>query len=205
MENKNIKLIIKRTFDIVFSLIGIVLSLPIILVCGILIRVNLGNPIFFKQTRVGKDNKKFEMIKLRTMKDSYDKNGVLLPDCERMTKLGSILRNLSIDELPEFINILKGDMSFVGPRPLLVEYLNLYNERQIRRHDVIPGLTGWAQINGRNNLSWKEKFELDIWYVENWSIYLDMKIIFLTFYKVIKKDGINQEGQATVEDFNGYN
>lgn len=205
MGNKNIKLIIKRTFDIVFSLIGIVLSLPIILVCGILIRVNLGNPIFFKQTRVGKDNKKFEMIKLRTMKDSYDKNGVLLPDCERMTKLGSILRNLSIDELPEFINILKGDMSFVGPRPLLVEYLNLYNERQIRRHDVIPGLTGWAQINGRNNLSWKEKFELDIWYVENWSIYLDMKIIFLTFYKVIKKDGINQEGQATVEDFNGYN
>lgn len=205
MENKNIKLIIKRTFDIVFSLIGIVLSLPIILVCGILIRVNLGNPIFFKQTRVGKDNKKFEMIKLRTMKDSYDKNGVLLPDCERMTKLGSILRNLSIDELPEFINILKGDMSFVGPRPLLVEYLNLYNERQIRRHDVIPGLTGWAQINGRNNLSWKEKFELDIWYVENWSLYLDMKIIFLTFYKVIKKDGINQEGQATVEDFNGYN
>ena len=205
MGNKNIKLIIKRTFDIVFSLIGIVLSLPIILVCGILIRVNLGNPIFFKQTRVGKDNKKFEMIKLRTMKDSYDKNGVLLPDCERMTKLGSILRNLSIDELPEFINILKGDMSFVGPRPLLVEYLNLYNERQIRRHDVIPGLTGWAQINGRNNLSWKEKFELDIWYVENWSLYLDMKIIFLTFYKVIKKDGINQEGQATVEDFNGYN
>ena len=205
MQSKDIKFVIKRAFDIVFSLIGIVLSLPIILVCGILIRVNLGSPIFFKQIRIGKNNRSFEMIKLRTMKDSYDSNGNILPDNERMTKLGSLLRTLSIDELPEFINILKGDMSFVGPRPLLVEYLHLYNKRQIKRHDVIPGLTGWAQINGRNNISWQEKFELDIWYVENWSLSLDIKIIFLTFYKVIKRDGINQEGQVTVEDFNGFN
>ena len=175
------------------------------IICAILIRINLGSPIFFKQKRIGKDNKEFEMIKFRTMKDAVDKEGNQLPDELRLTKVGQILRSLSIDELPELINILKGDMSLIGPRPLLVKYLPLYNERQIRRHEVLPGLTGWAQVNGRNNITWSEKFELDVYYVENWSLKLDLKIFFLTFYKVFKREGISQDGQATMEYFNGSN
>lgn len=202
---KRLNLIIKRIFDILFALIGLILLSPIFLICAILIRVNLGSPIFFKQKRIGKDNKEFEMIKFRTMKNAFDKEGNALPDSERMTKLGRTLRSLSLDELPEFINILKGDMSLIGPRPLLVEYLPLYSKEQIKRHNVTPGLTGWAQINGRNSLKWSEKFDLDIWYVENWSLYLDIKIFFMTFYKVLKKEGISQEGQATMEFFNGSN
>ncbi|MDM0546284.1 sugar transferase [Clostridium perfringens] len=199
------RLFIKRTFDIIASLGGLILLSPIMIICAILIRINLGSPIFFKQKRIGKDNKEFEMIKFRTMKDAVDKEGNQLPDELRLTKVGEILRSLSIDELPELINILKGDMSLIGPRPLLVKYLPLYNERQIRRHEVLPGLTGWAQVNGRNNLKWSEKFELDVYYVENWSLKLDLKIFFLTFYKVFKREGISQDGQATMEYFNGSN
>lgn len=198
-------LIIKRVFDILFALGGLILLSPVFIICAILIRINLGSPIFFKQKRIGKKNKEFEMIKFRSMKDAFDKDGNALPDSQRMTKLGKTLRSLSLDELPEFINILKGDMSLIGPRPLLVQYLPLYNERQIKRHNVTPGLTGWAQVNGRNNLKWSEKFELDVWYVENWSLWIDIKIFFMTFYKVFKREGINQEGQATMEFFNGNN
>lgn len=199
------RLFIKRAFDIIASLGGLIVLSPIMIICAILIRINLGSPIFFKQKRIGKDNKEFEMIKFRTMKDAVDKEGNQLPDELRLTKVGQILRSLSIDELPELINILKGDMSLIGPRPLLVKYLPLYNERQIRRHEVLPGLTGWAQVNGRNNITWNEKFELDVYYVENWSLKLDLKIFFLTFYKVFKREGISQDGQATMEYFNGSN
>ena len=202
---KSIGLAIKRLCDIIVALGGIIILSPVLLVCMILIKCKLGSPIFFKQRRIGKNNKEFEMIKFRTMKDSVDKDGNLLPDEERMTKLGMTLRSLSLDELPELINILKGEMSFIGPRPLLVKYLPLYDDKQIKRHDVTPGLTGWAQFNGRNSLSWCEKFELDVWYVENWSLYLDVKIFFLTFYKVFKREGISQEGQATMEYFDGSN
>ena len=202
---KSINLAIKRLCDVIVALGGIIILSPILLVCMILIKCKLGSPIFFKQRRIGKNNKEFEMIKFRTMKDLVDNDGNLLPDEERMTKLGIMLRSLSIDELPEFINILKGEMSLIGPRPLLVEYLPLYDDKQIKRHDVTPGLTGWAQVNGRNSLSWCEKFELDVWYVENWSLYLDVRIFFLTFYKVFKREGISQEGQATMEYFNGSN
>ena len=202
---KKLGLVIKRLFDIVCALGGLIILSPVLIICALLIRFNLGSPIFFRQKRIGKNNKEFEMIKFRSMKDAFDKNGNALPDEERMTKLGKVLRSLSLDELPELINILKGDMSLIGPRPLLVQYLPLYNERQIKRHDVIPGLTGWAQINGRNSLSWSEKFELDVWYVENWSLWLDIKIFFMTFYKVFKREGISQEGHVTVDDFNGYN
>ncbi len=202
---KKLGLVIKRLFDIVCALAGLIILSPVLIICALLIRVNLGSPIFFRQKRIGKDNKEFEMIKFRSMKDAFDKSGNALPDEERMTKLGKVLRSLSLDELPELINILKGDMSLIGPRPLLVQYLPLYNERQIKRHDVTPGLTGWAQVNGRNSLSWSEKFELDVWYVENWSLWLDVKIFFMTFYKVFKREGISQEGQATMEFFNGTN
>ena len=202
---KSIGLAIKRLCDIIVALGGIIILSPVLLVCMILIKCKLGSPIFFKQRRIGKNNKEFEMIKFRTMKDSVDKDGNLLPDEERMTKLGMTLRSLSLDELPELINILKGEMSLIGPRPLLVKYLPLYDDKQIKRHDVTPGLTGWAHVNGRNSLSWCEKFELDVWYVENWSLYLDVKIFFLTFYKVFKREGISQEGQATMEYFDGSN
>lgn len=198
-------MLLKRAADILISLIALIVLSPIILIVAILIRIKLGSPIFFVQERIGKDNKTFKMIKFRTMKDAKDKNGELLPDSERLTKFGKILRSLSIDELPELINILKGDMSLVGPRPLLVEYLPLYSEEQIKRHNVLPGLTGYAQVNGRNSLSWSEKFKLDVWYVENWSMMLDIKILFQTVYKVFKREGISQEGNATMEKFNGNN
>lgn len=197
--------ILKRIFDFTASLCGLILLSPILIVVALLIRLNLGSPIFFTQDRVGKHNKVFKMIKFRSMKDGVDKDGNLLPDEMRLTKFGKILRSTSLDELPELINVLKGDMSLIGPRPLLVDYLPLYNENQIRRHNVLPGLTGWAQINGRNSLSWNEKFNLDIWYVDNWSLTLDIKIFFLTIYKVFKRDGISQEGNVTMERFNGFN
>lgn len=203
--DKSIQYFIKRTFDIIASLGGLIVFSPIILVVAILVRVNLGSPILFTQDRVGKNNKIFKMMKFRTMKDGVDKYGKLLPDSERLTNFGKILRSTSLDELPELVNILKGDMSLIGPRPLLVEYLPLYSEEQKRRHDVLPGLTGWAQINGRNAISWGEKFKLDVYYVDNWSIGLDIKIFFLTFYKLLKRDGINQDGQVTSEYFNGLN
>lgn len=203
--NKNIQYFIKRAFDIIASLGGLIVFSPIIIVVAILVRVNLGSPILFTQDRVGKNNKIFKMMKFRTMKDGVDKDGKLLPDSERLTNFGKILRSTSLDELPELVNILKGDMSLIGPRPLLVEYLLLYSEEQKRRHNVLPGLTGWAQINGRNAISWGEKFKLDAYYVNNWSLGLDLKIFFLTFYKLFNREGINQEGESTVEDFNGFN
>ncbi|MDB2087487.1 MAG: sugar transferase [Clostridium paraputrificum] len=203
--NKKFGHIVKRIFDFTASLCGLILLSPILIVVALLIRLNLGSPIFFTQDRVGKNNKVFKMIKFRSMKDGVDKNGNLLPDEMRLTKFGKILRSTSLDELPELINVLKGDMSLIGPRPLLVDYLPLYNENQVRRHNVLPGLTGWAQINGRNSLSWNEKFNLDIWYVDNWSLTLDIKIFFLTIYKVFKRDGISQEGNVTMERFNGFN
>ena len=196
---------LKRVFDIIASLIGLILLSPVILITAILVRTKLGSPIFFTQDRVGKDNKIFKMIKFRTMTDEKDKDGELLSDEYRLTSFGKFLRSTSIDELPELINVLKGDMSLVGPRPLLVKYLPLYSKEQIRRHEVKPGVTGWAQINGRNSISWCEKFKLDIWYVDNKSFLLDIKILFLTVYKVIKKDDINQSETNTMEAFNGNN
>ena len=203
--NKKFGHIVKRIFDFTASLCGLILLSPILIVVALLIRLNLGSPIFFTQDRVGKNNKVFKMIKFRSMKDGVDKDGNLIPDEVRLTKFGKMLRSTSLDELPELINVLKGDMSLIGPRPLLVDYLPLYNENQIRRHNVLPGLTGWAQINGRNNLSWNEKFNLDVWYVDNWSLILDIKIFFLTIYKVFKREGISQDGNVTMERFNGFN
>ncbi|NGU52987.1 sugar transferase [Clostridium perfringens] len=203
--NKNIQYFIKRTFDIIASLGGLIVFSPIIIVVAILVRVNLGSPILFTQDRVGKNNKIFKMMKFRTMKDGVDKYGNLLPDSERLTNFGKILRSTSLDELPELVNVLKGDMSLIGPRPLLVEYLPLYSEEQRRRHNVLPGLTGWAQVNGRNSISWGEKFKLDVYYVNNWSLGLDLKIFFLTFYKLLKRDGINQNDNITMQKFDGLN
>ena len=198
-------MLVKRLLDITISLIALIFLLPLMLLIYLLVIINLGSPAFFLQERVGKDNKIFKMIKFRTMKNSTDKNGNLLIDNERVTKFGSFLRSFSLDELPELINILKGDMSLVGPRALLVKYLGLYNDEQIRRHEVLPGLTGWAQINGRNSITWSEKFKLDVWYVDNWSLWLDIKIFFLTFWKVLKREGINQSESVTMEYFNGSN
>jgi lipopolysaccharide/colanic/teichoic acid biosynthesis glycosyltransferase len=161
--------------------------------------------VFFKQIRPGIYTRKFQLIKFKTMNDKQNSEGNLLSDADRLTKIGHIIRKTSLDELPQLINVIKGDMSLVGPRPLLVEYLPLYNEHQKRRHEVKPGITGWAQVNGRNAISWKEKFELDVWYVDHCSFSLDMKILWLTILKVFKREGINQAGQATVEKFNGYN
>lgn len=198
-------MIVKRFFDILVS-VGVLFFLsPLLLIICILVKINMGSPVLFIQERIGKDNKVFKIIKFRTMKDAKDKNGQGLPDFERVTKLGSFLRVTSLDELPELLNVIKGEMSLVGPRPLLKQYLTIYNDKQIRRHDVLPGLTGWAQVNGRNNLTWNEKFELDIWYVENWSLKIDIKIFFMTFYKVFKREGINPKGQASTEYFNGGN
>lgn len=198
-------MLVKRLLDITISLIALIFLLPLMLLIYLLVIINLGSPAFFLQERVGKDNKIFKMIKFRTMKNSTDKNGNLLSDNERVTKFGSFLRSFSLDELPELINILKGNMSLVGPRALLVQYLGLYNDEQIRRHEVLPGLTGWAQINGRNSITWSEKFKLDVWYVDNWSLWLDIKIFFLTFWKVLKREGINQSESVTMEYFNGSN
>ena len=194
---------IKRILDFIISLIALIVFSPIMIIVAILVYVKLGSPIIFKQDRPGKDGKVFKMYKFRTMLDSYNKFGEALPDEERLTTFGKILRSTSLDELPELINVIKGDMSLVGPRPLLVEYLELYSEEQNRRHDVRPGITGWAQVNGRNSISWDEKLNLDVEYVDNLSFILDIKILFLTVYKVFKRDGINQDGNVTIEKFKG--
>lgn len=196
---------IKRIFDFIISLVAFIVLSPIILIVSILVYIKLGSPILFKQDRPGKDGKIFKMYKFRTMLDSYDKFGQALPDEERLTKFGKILRSTSLDELPELINVIKGDMSLVGPRPLLVEYLELYSEEQNKRHNVRPGITGWAQVNGRNSISWNDKLKLDVEYVNNLSLILDIKILFLTVYKVFKRDGISQEGNVTMEKFTGNN
>jgi undecaprenyl phosphate N,N'-diacetylbacillosamine 1-phosphate transferase len=193
----------KRTIDLILSLALILLSLPITLICILLIRINLGKPVFFVQKRPGHNEKIFSLIKLRTMQDFKDKSGNLLPDNERMTNLGRFLRSTSIDELPEFWNVLKGEMSLVGPRPLLPQYLSRYSEKQSKRHLVRPGLTGLAQINGRNNLDWNKKFELDIYYVENLSFFLDLKIIFITVIRIVQRKNISKSGHSTAPEFLG--
>ncbi|MDZ4940885.1 sugar transferase [Clostridium perfringens] len=205
MSKKKYRIFIKRILDICVALGLLIVLFPVIVIVAVLVKTKLGSPIIFTQERVGKNNKIFKMIKFRTMKQCIDKYGNMLPDEERLTSFGKKLRASSLDELPELINILKGDMSLVGPRPLLVDYLPLYSKEQIRRHEVLPGLTGWAQINGRNSIKWKKKFELDVWYVENWNLKLDIKIIFLTIIKVFKMDGINQNAEITMERFNGSN
>ena len=193
----------KRLFDIVASASGLIFLSPVFLILIYLIRKNLGEPVFFTQDRPGKDGKPFKMIKFRSMRDAVDKDGNPLPDSERLTPFGKKLRATSLDELPELWNVLKGDMSLVGPRPLLMSYLPLYNEFQNRRHEMKPGVTGWAQVNGRNALSWDEKFAHDIWYIDHYSFWLDMKILFLTVKKVFIKEGISAEGEATMPYFTG--
>jgi len=195
--------VIKRVFDIVASIIGLLLFAPVITVVAIQVRRKLGAPIFFHQERPGKDGKPFRMIKFRTMRNAIDNDGDSLPDSDRMTTFGSSLRSASLDELPELWNVLKGDMSLVGPRPLLMEYLPLYNKEQAKRHNVRPGITGWAQINGRNAISWEEKFAFDVWYVNNRTLWLDIKILFLTVKKVFVKEGIAADGHVTIGPFVG--
>tara|TARA_Y100000748_G_C15343784_1_gene429083 strand:+ start:55 stop:657 length:603 start_codon:yes stop_codon:yes gene_type:complete len=197
------KYFLKRAIDLVIAFFGIIFLLPIYLIIIFLIMMNLGSPIFFKQSRPGLYGKTFNIYKFRTMTNKLDKNGNLLPDKKRLTKFGKFLRSSSFDELPGLWNVLNGDMSLVGPRPLLVEYLPLYSEKQSRRHEVRPGITGWAQVNGRNTISWDQKFEMDVWYVDNQSFFLDIKILWLTLKKVIKQDGISHNNHVTMEKFKG--
>lgn len=194
---------LKRLFDFVLSLVMLIVLLPLLIILCVLVYFKLGSPILFTQVRPGKDGKPFKLYKFRTMTDAIDQNGDLLTDAERLTRFGKLLRASSLDELPELWNILKGEMSFVGPRPLLTSYLGLYNERQKRRHEVRPGLSGLAQVNGRNTLNWLDRFEFDIHYVENVSFWLDLKIIFLTIKKVIIKEGISSNTSETMEEFKG--
>lgn len=194
---------LKRSIDIVASFFGLLFLSPILAFVAWQISRKLGSPVLFCQVRPGFGGKPFKMIKFRTMKDAFDSQGNALPDSERMTTFGSFLRSSSLDELPELWNVLKGDMSLVGPRPLLMEYLPLYNAEQLRRHDTLPGVTGWAQINGRNALSWDDKFKLDVWYVDNQTIWLDLKIVFLTVKKVLVREGISGDGEVTMSKFTG--
>ena len=194
---------LKRAFDIAASASALVVLSPVLAITAYKVKKELGSPVLFRQTRPGLHGKPFEMIKFRTMKDATDKEGNALPDSERLTEFGKKLRASSLDELPELWNVLKGDMSLVGPRPLLMEYLPLYNAEQAKRHNVRPGVTGYAQVNGRNSLSWEDKFKLDTWYVEHQSLWLDMKILLKTVKKVIIKDGISADGEATMTKFTG--
>ena len=194
---------IKRILDIISSLLAIIILSPLLAVTAVLVKTKLGSPVLFKQERPGKDEKIFTLIKFRTMTDERDENGELLPDEVRLTKFGKFLRSTSIDELPELFNILKGDMSVIGPRPLLVEYIPRYNEHQHRRHEVRPGLSGWAQVNGRNTVSWEDKFDMDVHYVDNYSFAMDVKILFMTVLNVLKKEGISSQTSATMEVFMG--
>ena len=193
----------KRIFDLILTIPGLILISPLLLGVAILVRVFHGKPIFFKQIRPGYKGALFNVYKFRTMTDERDSDGKLLPDEKRLTTLGKFLRSTSIDELPELIHVLRGEMSLVGPRPLLVQYLERYSDEQTRRHDALPGITGWAQVNGRNAITWPERFRLDVWYVDNWSIWLDIRILLLTFWKVIRREGITQDGHATAEEFMG--
>lgn len=194
---------LKRVLDIICSLGFILCFWWLYILIAILVKVKLGSPVIFKQKRPGLNGKIFTMYKFRSMTDAKDKNGNLLSDAERLPKFGQLLRATSLDEIPEFINVLKGDMSLIGPRPLLVEYLERYNDEQKRRHDVRPGITGWAQVNGRNAISWEEKFRYDVEYVDNLTFFLDVKIVFLTIKKIVVKEGISQEGNVTMKKFTG--
>lgn len=194
---------VKRVFDLTLAVISMMILAPFFIVIALLVHVKLGRPVLYRQRRPGLHGKPFDLVKFRSMIDAFDEHGNPLPNEERITPFGQLLRSLSLDELPELWNIIKGDMSFVGPRPLLTDYLPLYNERQARRHEVRPGLTGWSQINGRNSISWEDKFELDIWYVENASFGLDTKILLLTFFKVLSREGISHEGDVAMPRFRG--
>ncbi len=194
---------IKRVTDFLLALVALVLLSPILVIIAWQVRCKLGSPVLFRQERPGLEGIPFEMIKFRTMRNAVDAHGVFLPDSERMTAFGNFLRSTSLDELPELWNVLKGEMSLVGPRPLLMEYLPLYSSEQARRHEVRPGVTGWAQVNGRNALSWDDKFKLDVWYVDNQSLWLDLKIFLLTVKKVFARDGISAAGEATMPKFRG--
>lgn len=199
------KLFLKSTFDFLAALFGLLLLTPIFIIITIsLFFANQGKPFFF-QIRPGKNGRLFKIIKFKTMNDKKDAESNLLPDAQRLTKIGSFVRKTSLDEIPQLINVLKGDMSLIGPRPLLPEYLLLYNESQMRRHEMKPGITGWAQVNGRNAISWQQKFEFDVWYVDHLSFFLDVKVFFLTIKKVFISEGISQKGQATMSNFNGNN
>lgn len=193
----------KRIFDLSITVPGLVLVSPLLAIVALLVRIYHGRPVLFRQVRPGYNNQLFTLYKFRTMNDARDDQGQLLPDAQRLTPLGKFLRSTSLDELPELINVLCGEMSLVGPRPLFKHYLERYSPQQARRHEVYPGLTGWAQVNGRNDITWDAKFNLDVWYVENWSFWLDVRILLLTMWKVLKREGINQPGHATAEEFMG--
>jgi lipopolysaccharide/colanic/teichoic acid biosynthesis glycosyltransferase len=193
----------KRLFDLFAASLVLLVFSPLLLVLALLVWAAHGTPVLFRQPRAGYKGKPFLVIKFRTMTNRTGPDGNLLPDAERLTRLGRFLRSTSLDELPEFFNVLRGEMSLVGPRPLFVKYLPLYSPEQMRRHNVFPGITGWAQVNGRNALTWDEKFALDLWYVDHWSFWLDIKILFLTLWKALKREGISQPGHATMEEFKG--
>lgn len=204
-SNKKHIIQIKRAMDLIFTSIGLIIIGPLMLIIAACIKNFIGSPVFFLQLRPGYKGTPFYIYKFRTMNEQKDATGKLLTDSERLTRMGRFLRKTSLDELPELINVLKGEMSLVGPRPLLMQYLERYSPEQNRRHNVLPGITGWAQINGRNALTWQDKFILDVWYVDNMSVGLDIKILFLTFWKVLKREGISQPGHATAEEFMGNN
>ena len=193
----------KRLFDLILTLPGLVLISPLLGLIGVLVRIFLGSPVLFRQMRPGKGGEPFDVYKFRTMTDERGSGENLLSDAERMTGLGRFLRSLSLDELPELFNVLRGEMSLVGPRPLLMQYLERYSVEQARRHEVLPGISGWAQINGRNAITWEDKFRYDVWYVDNWSLWLDIKILLTTGWKVITREGISQHGHTTAEEFMG--
>jgi lipopolysaccharide/colanic/teichoic acid biosynthesis glycosyltransferase len=193
----------KRLFDVALSAVGIVILSPVLILIALLVRMLQGSPVLFRQTRPGLKGVPFQLYKFRTMEEASDEQGNLLPDAERITRLGRFLRATSLDELPELFNVLKGEMSLVGPRPLLMQYLDRYTPEQARRHHVLPGMTGWAQVNGRNALSWDDKFRLDVWYVDHWSFMLDVRILLDTVWKVFRREGISQPGYATAEEFKG--
>jgi len=193
----------KRLFDLILTIPALLLLWPVLLITAILVRTRLGSPVLFRQSRPGLNGKPFEIIKFRTMRDANSPDGTPLPDCDRLTPFGRFLRSTSLDELPELINVLKGEMSLVGPRPLLMQYLERYSPFQARRHEVKPGITGWAQVNGRNAISWDDKFSLDVWYIDNQSVILDVKIIWLTIGSILKPDDVCQPGHATMEEFMG--
>jgi len=197
------KHILKRIIDIIASFAGLLLMCPVLLIIAVMVRFKLGSPILFKQQRPGLNGEPFYMYKFRTMTDQRDEQGKLLPDQQRLPKFGQLLRSTSLDELPELLCVLNGDMSLVGPRPLMMKYLPRYTPEQARRHEVKPGITGWAQINGRNAVSWEDKFKLDVWYVDNWNIWLDIKILFKTVMLVFQREGITQEGHVTMTEFMG--
>ena len=202
-NSKPYKDFIKRLFDLAIAVPSVIILSPFLVLIEIMVRVRIGSPVLFRQMRPGLHGRSFTIYKFRTMTDERDEAENLLPDGDRLTRLGRFLRKTSMDELPELFNVIKGDMSIVGPRPLLTRYLDRYTPEQMRRHEVKPGLTGWSQVNGRNAITWEDKFKLDVWYVDHWSFSLDLKIIGITILKVLKREGINQAGQATMEEFTG--